>query len=154
MRCFVNMQLVAYWAPLNLLCCLRTLPCHAYLNRTCIIIGCASCHVYACVFTMLFASFRLCSFSIVHVSLRLWGFVRLRGIVLFMDSFFFLAGSQARWPFLDITSIVAMLDASLFCFVTIPILLHVSPHLAMKPLTTHLANHCLSKLSFFSSPLL
>ena len=44
-----------------------TLPCHAYLNRTCIILGCASCHVYTCVFTMLFVSFRLCSFSLVPV---------------------------------------------------------------------------------------
>ena len=36
-------------------CC--TLPCHASLKWTCIILDCASCHVYACVFTVLFASF-------------------------------------------------------------------------------------------------
>ena len=35
-----------------------TLPCHASLNRTCIILDCASCHDYACLFTMSFASFR------------------------------------------------------------------------------------------------
>ena len=57
-----------------------------------------------CVFTMLFASFRLCFFSIVPVSLWLWGFIRLRlvhlcGCIFFLDSFFFLAGSQARWSY-------------------------------------------------------
>ena len=79
----------------SIVCC--TLPCHASLNRTCIILVCASCHDYACVFTMLFASFRCC--FLVPVMLRLWGFVRLRPFVFFMDSFFFLAESQARWPY-------------------------------------------------------
>ena len=77
-------------------CC--TLPCHALLNRTCIILDCASCHDYACVFTMLFASFRFASLSFGFVP-ELWGFVRLRPLVFFMDSFFFLAGFQARWPY-------------------------------------------------------
>ena len=31
----------------SVVCC--TLPCHASLNRTCIILGCASCHVYVMV---------------------------------------------------------------------------------------------------------
>ena len=38
----------------SIVCC--TLPCHASLNRTCIILVCESCHAYACWFTMLFAS--------------------------------------------------------------------------------------------------
>ena len=79
----------------SVVCC--TLPCHAYLNRTCIMLACASCHVYACAFTMLFVSFRCC--FLVPVMLRLWGFVRLLPFVFFMDSFFFPAGSQARWPY-------------------------------------------------------
>ena len=79
----------------SVVCC--TLPCHASLNRTCIILVCASCHVYACAFTMLFDSFRCC--FLVPVMLRLWGFVRLLPFVFFMDSFFFLAGFQARWPY-------------------------------------------------------
>ena len=79
----------------SIVCC--TLPCHASLNRTCIIRVCASCHVYACAFTMLFVSFRCC--FLVPVMLRLWGFVRLLPFVFFMDSFFFLAGFQARWPY-------------------------------------------------------
>ena len=31
----------------SIVCC--TLPCHASLNRTCIILGCASCHAYVVV---------------------------------------------------------------------------------------------------------
>ena len=50
-------------------------------------------------FTMLFASFQVTS----HVSFgfvpELWVSVRLRPFVFFVDSFFFLAGSQARWPY-------------------------------------------------------
>ena len=81
----------------SIVCC--TLPCHASLNRTCIILVCASCHVYACVFTMLFASFRFASLVSFGFVPELWGFVRLRPFVFFMDSFFFLAGFQARWPY-------------------------------------------------------
>ena len=58
-------------------------------------------------FTMLYASFRVRFFGLVPVSSRLWGPVRLRPFVFFMDSFFFLAGFQARWPYLKITSIFA-----------------------------------------------
>ena len=105
--CFVNMQLVAYWAPLNLYGCLCILSCQASLNRTCIILDCASYHVRVLVvyyvvcwlFTMLCASFRCCFFGLVPLTSRLWGPVRLCPFVFFMDSFFFLAGFQARWPY-------------------------------------------------------
>ena len=90
----------------SIVCCI--LPCHASLNRTCIILDCASCHDYACVFTMLFAS--LVSFGFVP---ELWGFVRLRPFVFFMDSFFFLAGFQARWPLPSISLLYLLAS----CFV-------------------------------------
>ena len=47
----------------------------------------------------LLASFRCCFFGLVLITSRLWGPVRLRPFVFFMDSFFFLAGSQARWSY-------------------------------------------------------
>ena len=50
-------------------------------------------------FTMLCASFRCCFFGLVLITSRLWGSVCLRPFVFFMDSFFFLAGFQARWPY-------------------------------------------------------
>ena len=84
----------------SIVCALcHAMPCHASLNRTCIILGCASCHVYVMVLSMLLASFRVASrvsFSFVP---ELWGFVWLRPFVFFVDPFFFLAGSQARWPY-------------------------------------------------------
>ena len=73
------------------------MPC--LLNRSCIIFVCASCHVYDCLFSMLFVSFRVVSLVSFGFVPELWGFVRLRSFVFFMDSFFFLAGSQARWPY-------------------------------------------------------
>ena len=73
------------------------MPCH--LNWTCIILGCASCHVCACWFTMLFVSFRVASLVSFGFVPELWEFVRLRPFVFFLDSFFFLAGSQARWSY-------------------------------------------------------
>ena len=81
----------------SIVCC--TLPCHASLNRTCTILVCASWLVYACVFTMLFVSFRVASLVSFGFVPELWGSIRLRLFVFFMDSFFFLAGSQARWPY-------------------------------------------------------
>ena len=86
---------------LALLCCSclhHLLPwvasCSLVMHHAC----CASCVVY-----VWFVYYVVCFFSIVHVSLRSWGFVRLRLVrlhpfVFFMDSFFFLAGFQARWP--------------------------------------------------------
>ena len=50
-------------------------------------------------FTMLCASFRCCFFGLVPLTSRLWGTIRLRPLVFFMDSFFFLPGIQARWPY-------------------------------------------------------
>ena len=50
-------------------------------------------------FTMLFVSFRVASLVRFGFFPELWGFVRLRPFVFFMDSFFFLAGFQARWSY-------------------------------------------------------
>ena len=48
-------------------------------------------------FTMLCAFFSgVCFFGLVPVTSRLWGTVRLRSFVLFMDSFFFLAGISGK----------------------------------------------------------
>ena len=67
---------------------------------------------------------------------RLWGFVRLRLFVFFMDSFFFLSGFQARWP-LPLISLLSLL-ASCFvlslCYVTYH-LFTMPPILPCQPLT-------------------
>ena len=70
----------------------------SFLSKSCI---CTAYHaMFMCwLFTMLCASFRCCFFGLVPITSRLWGSVRLRPFVFFMDSFFFLAGFQARWPY-------------------------------------------------------
>ena len=87
---------------LHLICSIACALCHAIyqLNRTCIILDCASCHVDVLVvyYVVCFLSC-VCFFGLVPVTSRLWGPIRLRPFVFFMDSFFFLAGSQARWPY-------------------------------------------------------
>ena len=142
MWCFVNMQLVAYWAPLNFVVLFVALAMPCSLNRTCIILDCASCHVYACVFTMLFVSFRCC--FLVPVMLRLWGFVRLQPFVFFMDSFFFLAGSQARWPYPQNHFYLCLLVVrSIAMMRYLQLVISCLPYCHVKPLT-----HLPSKLLF------
>ena len=105
-----------------------------HLNKTCIILVCASCHVYACAFTMLLASFRCC--FLVPVTLRSWGFVRLLPLVFFMDSFFFLAGFQARWqlPSISLLSLLASCSVLSLCCATYH-LFTMPPILSCQPLT-------------------
>ena len=102
----------------------------------------------------LFASFRCCFFGLIPITSRLWGSVRLRPFVFFMDSFFFLVGSQARWPYprnyfylcLLVVRSIAMSRYLFTCSSSLP-----NCH---EPLTfdTFLANHCLAKLPLWLSP--
>ena len=139
----------------SIVCC--TLPCHASLNRTCIILDCASCHDYACVFTMLFASFRFASLVSFGFVPELWGFVRLRPFVFFLDSFFFFAGSQARWPLpsISLLSLLASCSVLSLCCATYH-LFTMPPILPCQPLTfsPFLANHWLVMLPLCSAPLI
>ena len=111
-----------------------------------------------CVFIVLFASFRCCFFLIVPVMLRLWGSVRLRPIVFFMDLFFFLAGFQARWSYPRNHFYLCLLSCSLFCYAyaVIPTTcLSCLPYCWTKPLThLVLANRCLAMLPLCSAPLI
>ena len=75
-------------------CC--TLPCHASLNLTCIILGCASCHDFVMVVYYVVCFFPVLLLRVSSDNVAFGGSVRLRPFVFFMDSFFFLAGFQAR----------------------------------------------------------
>ena len=94
----------------------------------------ASCLVHVwCVYYV------VCFFSIVPVSLRSWGFVRLhlvclRGFIIFMDSFFFLAGFQARWPLPLISLLSFLASCSLFCYAyaAIPITCFIMPPILLN----------------------
>ena len=108
-------------------------------------------------FTMLFASFRFASLVSFGFIPELWGFVRLRSFVFFMDSFFFLAGSKARWPLpsISLLSLLASCFVLSLCCVTYH-LFTMPPKLPCQPLTfsPFLANRCLAMLPLCSAPLI
>ena len=109
-------------------------------------------------FTMLFASFRCCFFGLVPITSRLWGFVQLRPFVFIMGPFFFLAGSQARWPYPRNHFYLCLLDCSIFCYAYPAIHTTCFPCILYcwtKPLThLVLANRCLAMLPLCSAPLI
>ena len=105
----------------SIVCC--TLPCHALLNRTCIILGCASCHVYVMVVYHVVCFFpvwllldssgnivimRICSTTPVHL---------LHGLVLLPCG---ISGKMTAT--LDLTTIIAMPVASFYRFAALPII--------------------------------
>ena len=128
------------------------MPC--LFKPACIILDCASCHVYACVFTMLFASFRFASLVSFGFVPELWGFVWLCLFVFFMDSFFFLAGSQARWPHPRNHFYLCLLVVRSICYAAIPTTCYIMPPIlpcqaSNPPLP---ANRCLAMLPLLLSP--
>ena len=146
------------------LCCfsvLPTLPCIAsYIDLSCMILAWAYCHV------LVLCAYRIaCFFSLLLVLLRSWGFacllvVRLQGIffVFFMDPFFFLAGSQARWPYPRNHFYLCLLVARSIAMPMLrypPLAISCLPYCHVKPLThLVLANHCLAMLPLCSAPLI
>ena len=109
-------------------------------------------------FTRLFALFRCCFFGLVPITSCLWGPVRLRPFVFFMDSFFFLAGFQARWSYprnhyyLCYASLLALLPCQ--CYDAYHLLVSL-PNCHVKPLSHHvLANRWLAMLPLCSAPLI
>ena len=72
--------------------CIFKLDMHHICLRIMSCICCGVYHVLIVVSGLLLLDRVLKAFGV-------WGFVRLRWLVFFMDSFFFQAGSQARWSF-------------------------------------------------------
>ena len=89
---------------------------------------------------------------------RLWGSVRLRPFVFLMDSFFFLAGSQARWPYPRNHFYLCLLNARSFDMPMLrylPLALSCLPYCHVKPLThLVLTNRCLAMLPLCSARLI
>ena len=100
-------------------------------------------------------SFRCCFFGLVPITSHLWGFVRLRPFVFFMDSFFFLAGFQERWPYPRNHFYLCLLVARSFAMPMLRCLPFACqpPILAMSA-SNHpsLANRCLAMLPLLLSP--
>ena len=106
-------------------------------------------------FTMLLASFRVASLISFGSVPELWGFVLLCPFV-FMDSFFFLAGSQARWPYPQNHFYLCLLVVrSIAMPQYLPHALSCLPYSHVQPLThLVLANRCLAMLPLCSAPLI
>ena len=101
------------------------------LALSCIILGWASCLVHVwCVYHV------VCFFSIVPVSLRSWGFVRLRLVRLLHGLIFLPSGISGKMTVtLDLTTIIAMLAASFYRFAALPITCSSSLPKCHEPLT-------------------
>ena len=104
----------------SIACC--SLPCHASLNRTCIILDCASCHAYVMVIYHVVCFFPV---LLLLVSSGNVAFVRIRsttsvcllhGLVLLPSGI-----SGKMTDTLDLTTIIAMLVASFYRFAALPI---------------------------------
>ena len=128
--------------------------CSLVMHHAC----CASCLVHVwCVYHV------VCFFSIVPVSLRSWGFVRLcldssswlhllHGLVLLPCG---ISGKMTAT--LDLTTIIAMLVASFYRYAALPITcLSSHPKLPWTSNLWHLsyANHCLAMLPLCLAPLI
>ena len=78
--------------------------------------------------------------------------------VFLMDSFFFLAGFQSRWPLPSISLLSLLASCSLFCYAYAAIpttCLSCLPNCHVKPLThVVLENRCLAMLPLCSAPLI
>ena len=158
MWCSVKMHLVAYWAPLNLYYCLLKFAMQGLIkpdmHHTCLCIMTCLC---LCVYYVVcfFPGCFLVTFGFVP---ELWGFVRLRPFVFFMDSIFFLVGFQARWSYPRNHFYLCLLSCSLFCYAYAAIpttCLSCLPYCWTKPLThLVLANRYLAMLPLCSAPLI
>ena len=122
----------------SMVCC--TLPCHASLNRTCIILDCASCQDYACVYHV------VCFFPVVLLldSSCFVVIVRIRSTMLDSSSWLHLLHGLVLLPSeisgkmtttLDLTNIIAMLVASFYRYATLPIFCSSSLPNCHEPLT-------------------
>ena len=102
-----------------------TLPCHAFLNRTCIILGCASCHVYVMVVyhvVCFFLVLLLSSGNVAIVRIRSTTPVRLlHGLVLLPCGI----SGKMTIPSKSLLSLLA--SCSLYCYAAIPTTCYIMP---------------------------
>ena len=138
----------------SIVCC--TLPWHASLNRTCIILGCASCHVYVmvvyyvvCFFPVLLL--RVSSDNAVSVRIRSTTSVcLLHGLVILPCGI----SGKMTIPSKSLLSLLA--SCLLYFYAAIPTTCYIMPPIlpcqASSP--PFLANRCLAMLPLCSAPLI
>ena len=136
----------------SIVCC--TLPCYAYLNRTCIILGCASCHVYVMVV------YHDVSFFPVALLLDSSGYVaivRIRSttsVCLLHGPVLLPCGISCKMTIPSKSLLSLLASCSLYCYAALPSTCYIMPPIlpcqASNP--PFLANRCLAKLPLLFSP--
>ena len=135
-----------------------TLPCHASLNRTCIILGCASCHHYVMVvyYVACFFPVALLLDSSGYVAI-----VRIRSttsVCLLHGLVLLPCGNSGKMTIPSKSLLSLLASCSLFCYAYAAIpttCLSCLPYFHFKPLThLVLANRCLAMLPLCSAPLI
>ena len=103
------------------------MPCHASLNRTCIILGCASCHVYVavvyyvvCFFTVLLLRASSDNVAFVRIPSTMSVYL-LHGLVLLPCGI----SGKMTIPSKSLLSLLA--SCSLFCYAAIPTTCYIMP---------------------------
>ena len=132
------------------------MPCHAYLNRTCIILGCASCHDYVMV-----DYYVVCFFLVLllQVSSDNVAFVRIRSttsICLLHGLVLLPCGILGKMTIPSKSLLSLLASCSLYCYAAIPTTCFIMPPIwpcqASNP--PFLANRCLAMLPLCSAPLI
>ena len=137
----------------SIVCCI--LPCHASFKPD-------MHHTWLCIMPWLcvYVYHVVCFFPVlllwvVPITSRLWGFVRLRPFVFFMDSFFFLAGSQARWPYPRNHFYLCLLVVRSIAMPRyLPLAISCLPYCHVKPLSHHPSKPLFDYVTAFAQPLL
>ena len=145
---------------LHLICSIvcSTLPCHASLHRTCIILDFASCHVNVMVV------YHVVCFFPVFLLLDSSGYVavvRIRSttsVCLLHGPVLLPCGISGKMTIPSKSPLSLLASCSLFCYAHAAIpttFLSCLPYCRAKPLTQHvLANRCLAMLPLCSAPLI
>ena len=133
------------------------MPCHAYVNRTCIILGCASCHVVVVVVYYVVCCFPGC----LSRELRFRsGVVRIHSsssCCLLHGLIFLPCGILGKMtiPSKSLLSLLARCSLYCYAFAAIPTTFLSCLTYCHEPLThLVLANHCLAMLPLCSAPLI
>ena len=134
------------------------MPCHASLNRSCIILGCASCYFYVlvvyhvvCFFPVVLlldssgnvAIVRICSATPVRL---------LHGLVLLPCGI----SSKMTIPSKSLLSLLASCSVFCYAYVATPTTCYIMPPIlpCQAPNPPFLANRCLAMLPLCSAPLI
>ena len=130
--------------------------CHAYLNPTCIILDCASCHVYVMIVYHVVCFFPV---LLLLVSSGNVAFVRIhstRSVCLLHGLVLLPCGISGKMTIPSKSLLSLLARCSLYCYATLPTTCYIMPPIlpcqASNPL--FLANHCLAMLPLCSAPLI